>query len=65
MVYIYAGEIFPTVVRNSGVGLSSMGGRFGGMIAPQVAKLALPPINIIWMPSLIFGILTIIGGFIW
>ena len=65
MVYIYAGEIFPTSVRNSGVGLSSMGGRVGGMIAPQVAKLALAPISILWLPGIIFGVLTIIGGIVW
>lgn len=65
LVYIYAGEIFPTAVRNSGVGLSSMGGRIGGMIAPQVAKFAVAPFNIIWLPNVIFTSLTIIGGFIW
>jgi hypothetical protein len=35
LVFIYAGEVFPTTLRNSGVGMSSMAGRVGGMLAPQ------------------------------
>lgn len=58
-VYLYAGEIFPTVVRNIGVGSASMAARLGTMLAPFVASLsqtshALPP--------LIFGIIPIIGA---
>lgn len=58
-VYLYAGEIFPTVVRNIGVGSASMAARIGTMLAPFVASLsqtshALPP--------LIFGIIPIIGA---
>ncbi|XP_049872502.1 organic cation transporter protein-like isoform X2 [Pectinophora gossypiella] len=58
-VYLYAGEIFPTVVRNSGVGLSSTVARIGSMVAPFVATLShtsplLPPIT--------FGIIPLIGA---
>lgn len=58
-VYLYAGELFPTVVRNSGVGLASTVARIGSMIAPFVATLAhTSP----WLPPLIFGIVPLIGA---
>ena len=39
MVYQYSAELFPTVVRNAGMGSSSCMARVGGMIAPYVADL--------------------------
>uniref|UniRef100_A0A1B0C9J9 Major facilitator superfamily (MFS) profile domain-containing protein n=2 Tax=Lutzomyia longipalpis TaxID=7200 RepID=A0A1B0C9J9_LUTLO len=57
--YLYAGEIYPTVVRNIGMGTSSMIARVGSMIAPFVvgADKAAP-----WLPPVIFGIVPIIGA---
>lgn len=58
-LYLYSGEIFPTVVRNIGMGSSSMAARVGTMLAPFVGSLSqtshlLSPI--------IFGVSTIIGA---
>jgi MFS family permease len=39
-VYLYSAELFPTVVRNVGVGSSSMCARFGSMVAPYTTSLA-------------------------
>ncbi|XP_076373730.1 organic cation transporter protein-like isoform X2 [Tachypleus tridentatus] len=39
VVYVYSAEIFPTVVRNAGIGFSSMCSRIGGILAPLVANL--------------------------
>lgn len=36
IVYVYAAELFPTVVRNLGVGSSSMCARIGGLLQPQI-----------------------------
>lgn len=39
MVYVYSSELFPTVVRNAGMGSSSCMARVGGMTAPYIADL--------------------------
>ena len=39
IVYIFAAELFPTVVRSSGIGASSFCARIGGIVAPQMALL--------------------------
>lgn len=38
-VYLFSGELFPTVVRNIGVGASSMCARVGSIVAPFVVSL--------------------------
>ncbi|XP_004921746.1 organic cation transporter protein [Bombyx mori] len=58
-VYLYAGELFPTVVRNSGVGLASTVARIGSMVAPFVATLGHTSA---WLPPLAFGIVPLIGA---
>ncbi|KAM9308188.1 uncharacterized protein PAF06_012352 [Gastrophryne carolinensis] len=57
--YIYTPELFPTVVRQNGVGLCSMISRVGGIIAPLVSLLAQYHSAI---PMAVFGTLPIIGG---
>ena len=39
LVYQYSAELFPTVVRNAGMGSCSCMARIGGVIAPFVADL--------------------------
>lgn len=58
-VYLYAGELFPTVVRNIGVGTASMIARIGSMVAPFI--IALKVINIAY-PPIILGVIPIIGA---
>lgn len=38
VVYVFSAELFPTVVRNAGMGASSCIARVGGMLAPYVAS---------------------------
>jgi OCT family organic cation transporter-like MFS transporter 4/5 len=33
-VFLYGGEIYPTNVRNVGIGMASVAARIGGMLAP-------------------------------
>lgn len=58
-VYIYAGEIFPTVVRNIGLGSSSTFARVGSMIAPFIANLSS---DHSWVPPNIFGASMLVGA---
>ena len=37
-IYVWSAEIYPTVVRNSGMGSSSAVARVGSMLAPYIAK---------------------------
>lgn len=57
-VYIYAGEVFPTVVRNIGLGTSSTWARVGSMIAPFIATLNAEP----WVTPVVFGIAMLVGA---
>ncbi|XP_037050887.1 organic cation transporter protein-like [Bradysia coprophila] len=56
--YLYACELFPTVVRNIGVGTASMVARFGSMVAPFVAGLSATHH---WLPPVIFGVASLTG----
>lgn len=38
IIYVYTVELFPTIVRNSGIGASSMCARVGGMIGPYIVN---------------------------
>lgn len=58
-VYLYAGELFPTVIRNIGMGTCSMIARIGSMIAPQVTSL--DQISH-YLPPIIFGVVPLIGA---
>ncbi|CAG2257564.1 OCTN [Mytilus edulis] len=39
-IYIISAEVFPTVIRNAGMGSSSVWARVGGMISPYIADTA-------------------------
>jgi len=60
MVFVYAVEIFPTVVRNVGLGSSSVWARVGGVIAPYIGReLAKESAA---APLLIFGITSVLAA---
>lgn len=58
-VYLYAGELFPTVVRPTGVGFCSFVGRFGSIVAPWVEGLKKYYISI---PPAIFGLFAFLAA---
>ena len=59
--YIYSAEIFPTVIRNVGVGSSSVWARVGPMLAPFIADLAFIDPK---FPLVVFGIVALVAGFL-
>ncbi|XP_014679909.1 PREDICTED: solute carrier family 22 member 15-like [Priapulus caudatus] len=60
VVYNYSAELFPTVVRNTGIGMGSACARFGGIISPFIAIMdnTVPHLSMY-----IMGIAGIIAGF--
>ncbi|XP_077403600.1 solute carrier family 22 member 6 [Vanacampus margaritifer] len=57
--YLYSGELFPTIIRQNGMGWVSMMARVGAMVAPMVL---LSGDYIPWLPGLIYGGAPIISG---
>ncbi|KAL0880246.1 hypothetical protein ABMA27_002703 [Loxostege sticticalis] len=51
--YLFTTEIFPTVIRNSAMGMCSTFGRIGGFVAPFVVNIGLE-----WVSILIFSVLA-------
>lgn len=58
-LYLYSGELFPTVVRNVGMGTASMFTRIGSIVAPFVTSLSE---NEHWLPPVIFGVTPLIAA---
>jgi len=59
--YIYSAEVFPTVVRNVGLGSSSFWARVGPMIAPFIVDLKVYGDTV---PLAVFGVVALIAGFL-
>ncbi|XP_022921127.1 organic cation transporter protein [Onthophagus taurus] len=61
IVYNYSAELFPTVVRNSALGLGSMCARLSGAMTPLITLLdSFDPT----LPAMIFGVIALISGFL-
>jgi len=56
VVYILAGELFPTTVRGVGLGICNICARSGGIIAPLMGELPLS------LSLLVFGVLAATAG---
>jgi len=61
LCYVYSAEIFPTVVRNVGIGSSSVWARISPMIAPYIADLSVYHEK---LPLMVFGSAALIAGFL-
>ncbi|XP_034829390.1 organic cation transporter protein isoform X3 [Maniola hyperantus] len=60
IIYKYSAELYPTVVRSSGVGLGSMSASVSGALTPLISLLdSLNP----KIPTIIFGFLALLSGF--
>ncbi|XP_040184575.1 solute carrier family 22 member 20-like isoform X1 [Rana temporaria] len=59
--YLYSSELFPTVIRQSGMGVVAMTARMGSMVAPLVLMLSeISPI----FPPATYGVAAIISGIV-
>uniref|UniRef100_A0A3Q2D8W8 Solute carrier family 22 member 13b n=1 Tax=Cyprinodon variegatus TaxID=28743 RepID=A0A3Q2D8W8_CYPVA len=58
-VYVYTAELYPTILRQNGVGLNSMCARVAGILAPLIRLLDVYHYTI---PMLIYGIIPIMTG---
>jgi len=59
VIYVHSNEIFPTSIRNGGMGLVSFAARIGGILSPYLAKL-----GSLW-PNLhfvLFGLMALTSG---
>ncbi|XP_036409921.1 solute carrier family 22 member 13-like [Megalops cyprinoides] len=59
VAYVYSAELYPTVVRQNGVGLNSMCARVAGIVAPLVRLLEVYHKAI---PMVIYGVFPLAGG---
>ncbi|XP_072235177.1 solute carrier family 22 member 13-like [Leuresthes tenuis] len=57
--YIYTAELYPTVLRHSGVGINAMCARIAGILAPLIRLLEVYHYAI---PMLIYGIIPVAAG---
>ncbi|CAN9503786.1 unnamed protein product [Ophioblennius macclurei] len=58
-IYVYTAEIFPTVLRQTGIGVTSMFARMGGVLAPMINMLQNhSPVT----PLVIFGMSPLLGA---
>lgn len=57
--YLYSGELYPTIIRQNGMGWVSMMARVGAMVAPMVLLMG---DTIAWLPGLIYGGAPILSG---
>ena len=60
IIYLYSSELFPTSIRNSGMGACSMFARIGSMVAPLINELGNN--NMPNLPIFLFGISGFIGS---
>ncbi|XP_035226185.1 organic cation transporter protein-like isoform X3 [Stegodyphus dumicola] len=60
IILVFTAEIFPTVVRNIGLGSASMVGRVGSILAPFIRELghATHPV----VPQIVYGVLAVTSG---
>ncbi|XP_056451271.1 solute carrier family 22 member 6-like [Gadus chalcogrammus] len=57
--FLWSGELYPTILRQSGLGWVSMMARLGAMAAPLVLLLGE---YVTWLPGFVFGLVPLLSG---
>ncbi|XP_033124209.1 organic cation transporter protein-like [Anneissia japonica] len=60
IIYLYSAELYPTSVRNVGLGFSSVCARIGGVSAPYI--LLIGDTTLVVMPLILFGAQSLLAG---
>ncbi|KAI0215907.1 Organic cation transporter-like protein [Lamellibrachia satsuma] len=60
LLSIYTCEVFPTVMRNTSLGVCAFFTRLGGVVSPQVVLLG--STSLVQFPLVVFGALSLVGG---
>lgn len=61
-IYVFTVELYPTIIRNTGIGVCSMMARFGSIVTPYIVLLADLPRMSKTLPLVIFGVFGIVAG---
>uniref|UniRef100_A0A667ZEM3 Si:dkey-119m7.4 n=1 Tax=Myripristis murdjan TaxID=586833 RepID=A0A667ZEM3_9TELE len=59
IIYVYSAEVFPTVIRQNGIGIGSMCARAGGVLAPIIYLLSGISKQ---APMVLFGLCPLLGS---
>ncbi|XP_076469616.1 organic cation transporter protein-like [Babylonia areolata] len=64
IIWVYSSELFPTVIRNSGMGFCSVCAGIGAILAPYIAGLtqASGGKTALMVPMVMFGLASIVAG---
>ncbi|UJR32678.1 hypothetical protein I4U23_020138 [Adineta vaga] len=62
IIYIYANELFPTGIRNTGMGICSMVARIGAIVGTTSNDM----LTRLWinLPTVLFGVLSLVAAFL-
>lgn len=61
VLYVYAAELFPTVIRNVGMGMTTVASRIGGILCPFVVLMGEQSRS---LPMFIFACMSLVAGLI-
>ncbi|KAL8611301.1 hypothetical protein ACOMHN_013732 [Nucella lapillus] len=64
VIWMYSSELYPTVIRNSGMGISSVCAGMGAVLAPYIANVtqAMGGGTALAVPLVVFGVASIVAG---
>ncbi|XP_078267181.1 organic cation/carnitine transporter 2-like [Rhinoraja longicauda] len=61
MIFVYTSEVYPTPIRNTGLGVSSMASRIGSIISPYIVLLGIYQAN---LPFIVMGVLMVFSAIV-